>query len=146
MPGKPCQASHNPQVFKRLLPLTSFDWFAMLRNGATTMGEENMKQEDWINLMRAHTEMTKEMASEVPKALADPDLTLEMASSLHSAVEKLAQKFESFFGEMEECDLDENLFDENFFKVAESLEDIWDKLAVDTANKVRTMQGLKPIE
>ena len=118
----------------------------MLRNGATKMGEENMKQEDWINLMRAHAEMTKEMASEVPKALADPDLTLEMASSLHSAVEKLAQKFESFFGEMEECDLDENLFDENFFKVAESLEDIWDNLAVETANKVRTMQGLKPIE
>jgi uncharacterized protein (DUF4213/DUF364 family) len=105
------------------------------------MSDENMKQKDWMNLLRAHGETAKEMASEVPKALADSDLTLEIASKLHSSIEKSAQRFEKFFDEMEECDLDENLFE-----AAESLQNIWDTLAVATANKVRTMQGLKPIE
>lgn len=41
---------------------------------------------------------------------------------------------------MNEEDLDDALY-----QATESLEDIWSALSAATANKVRTMQGLEPI-
>jgi len=42
--------------------------------------------------------------------------------------------------------VNEEDLDEALYEAAESLEDIWSTLSVATANKVRTMQGLEPIE
>lgn len=96
---------------------------------------------DWIAILREQGELTKELAAEVPKALANPDLTLDQASRLYRLVEKSAQDFDRIIEGMDEEDLDEALYE-----AADSLEDIWSALSVATANKVRTMQGLDPIE
>jgi hypothetical protein len=52
-----------------------------------------------------------------------------------------AQDFDKILEHMGEFDVDEALVE-----AAEALETIWARVSVDTANRVRTMQGLDPIE
>ena len=96
---------------------------------------------DWIATLKEQGELTKRLAVEVPKALGNPELTLDQASRLYRLVEKSAQDFDRIVERMNEEDLDDALYE-----AAESLEDIWSALSVAAANKVRTMQGLDPIE
>lgn len=96
---------------------------------------------DWLRLIQEQGEIAKQMAADVPRALADPDLTLDNASQLYGAVERGAQNLDRIVERMEDYDLDDALFE-----AAEALQDIWARLSVASANKVRTMQGLSPIE
>ncbi len=96
---------------------------------------------DWIAILKEQGALAKKLSSEVPKALQNPNLTLDQASRLYSLVEKGAQDFDRVVDDMHNEDLDDALYD-----AAESLEDIWSALSLSAANKVRTMQGLDPIE
>lgn len=96
---------------------------------------------DWIATLHEQGDVVAQMSSDVPKALSHSDLTLDQASRLYRAVEKGAQDFDRIVEDMQEYDLDDSLFE-----AADALEDIWSELSVATANKVRTMKGLAPIE
>ncbi len=96
---------------------------------------------EWISILTEQGDLAKRMARDVPIALGHPKLTLDQASRLHNAVEDGAQKFDQVVLAMEQEDLDDALLE-----AAEALEDIWSGLCIATANKVRTMQGLAPIE
>ena len=94
---------------------------------------------DWLEILREQGEIATRMGKNVPEILSRPDLTLDQASRLYQMVERGAQDFEGIVGAMEEYDLPESAFE-----AAETLQAIWDKLSIAAANKVRSMQGLKP--
>lgn len=96
---------------------------------------------DWIATLREQGDIAARFTKDVPTALSDASLTLDQASRLYQAVEKGSQDFDRIVEDMQEYDLDESLFE-----AADALEDIWSGLSVATANKVRTIQGLAPIE
>lgn len=96
---------------------------------------------DWLATLKEHGDLANRVATDVPIALGDPSLTIDQASRLYRVVETGAQDFDSIVELMQEEDLDES-----FYEAADALEDIWAELSVATANKVRTMQGLAPIE
>lgn len=100
-----------------------------------------MTQQDWLDVLGKQGEFAKKLAIDVPKALMNPELTLDEAQSLYKIIDKAARDFDGVIEAMEEFDLDDSLFD-----AAENLEGIFSELHVVMANKVRTMQGLKPIE
>jgi len=45
---------------------------------------------DWIATLKEQGDLTKRLAVEVPKALGNPELTLDQASRLYRLVEKSA--------------------------------------------------------
>ena len=96
---------------------------------------------DWLELITEQGEVAQRMAANVPKVLGDPKLSLEDATKLYNIVEAGAQDLDELADKMDEFDLDEALFE-----AVEALQSIWDKLSVASANRVRTMQGLSPIE
>jgi hypothetical protein len=96
---------------------------------------------DWIQILREQGDLAQRAAEQVPRAISDPDLTLDLASKLYAAVERGAQAFDGIMDQMQESDVSDSMFD-----AAEAIEGIWAKLSVAAANKVRTMQGLDPIE
>lgn len=81
------------------------------------------------------------VAKDVAKALDAPDLTIEQASRLYRMVELGAQDFDRIAEFMNEHDLEESFID-----AADTIEDTWTNLSVATANKLRTMRGLDPID
>jgi len=96
---------------------------------------------DWLATVQEHGEIVQRMAATVPEVLSDPDLTFDQASLLYRDVEQGAQDFDKILEHMGEVDVDEALVE-----AAEALETIWARLSVATANRVRTMRGLDPIE
>lgn len=81
------------------------------------------------------------MANKVAEALAHPGLTIDQASQICVMVEKAAQRFEQLAGEMDEFNLDGSLYE-----VDESIKDVWTAVSLAAVNKLRTMQGLEPIQ
>jgi hypothetical protein len=96
---------------------------------------------DWIATLKEQGDFAAQMSRDVKTALSHSDLTVDQASRLYRTVEKGAQDFDRIVEDMQEYDLDDSLFE-----VAEALEDFWSEISVATANRVRTMQGLAPIE
>jgi len=73
--------------------------------------------------------------------LALQTLTSTQASRLYRVVEQGAQTFDRIIDEMQEYNLDDDLTE-----AAETIADMWTNLSVATANKLRVIQGLAPIE
>lgn len=96
---------------------------------------------DWISTLQEQAEFVTQIAEDVNQTLALPELTSTQASRLYHVVEQGAQTFDRIIEEMEGHDLDDDLTD-----AAETIADMWTNLSVATANKVRVMQGLAPIE
>ncbi|RUM95418.1 hypothetical protein EET67_23320 [Pseudaminobacter arsenicus] len=96
---------------------------------------------DWLATVKEQGEFATSMAKKVAEALAHPELTIDQAGQICAMVEKAAQRFEQLAGEMDECNLDESLYE-----VAESIEDVWTAVSLAAVNKIRTMQGFEPIE
>ncbi|MHC1551377.1 hypothetical protein [Phyllobacterium sp. K27] len=96
---------------------------------------------DWISTLQEQAEFVTQIAEDVNQTLALPALTSIQASRLYHVVEQGAQTFDRIIDEMEEHNLDDDLTD-----AAETIADMWTNLSVTTANKLRVMQGLAPIE
>ena len=96
---------------------------------------------DWIATLKEQAHLAHRFAKEVPSALTLPELTIDQASRIHGMVEKGARDFGQISEDMNKEDLDDALYG-----AADRLEAIWSALSVMAANKVRTMQGLEPIE
>ncbi|NTI03471.1 hypothetical protein G6K88_15720 [Agrobacterium rhizogenes] len=96
---------------------------------------------DWVNVLKVQGDIARNMAKNVPEVLSRDDLTMAQASQVYRMVETCAQDFDKIVALMDEQDLDEA-----FYNLASTLEDLYSQLSVASANKVRTMQGLKPIE
>lgn len=96
---------------------------------------------DWLATLKEQGEFATSMAIKVAGTLAHPDLTIDQASQICAMVEKAAQRFEQLAGEMEEDSLDESLYE-----VGESIKDVWTAVSLAAVNKLRTMQGLEPIQ
>ncbi len=97
---------------------------------------------DWISTLQEQATFANQIAEDVKQTLQLPDLTVAQAGRLYRVVEQGAQTFDRIMDEMEgRDDVEDELRDH-----AETIADMWTNLSVTTANKVRAMQGLKPIE
>ena len=97
---------------------------------------------DWISTLQEQAEFVRQIADDVTQTLDIPDLTAAQASRLYHVVEQGAQTFDRIIEEMEQHDV----VDDDLTEAAETIADMWTNLSVTTANKLRAMQGLAPIE
>jgi hypothetical protein len=96
---------------------------------------------DWVDTLQEQADLVMRVARDVANEIDASDLTLERASRLYRTVELGAQDFDRVIELMNKPDLEE-LFSE----AAETIEDTWTNLSVATANRLRTMRGLDPID
>lgn len=96
---------------------------------------------DWVATLQEQADLVTDVAKDVDNALAASDLSVEQASRLYKMVESGAQDFDRIVELMNEHDLDESFID-----AAETIEDTWTNLSVATANRLRVMRGLEPID
>lgn len=96
---------------------------------------------DWISTLQEQAEFVTQIAEDVNQTLALQTLTSTQASRLYRVVEQGAQTFDRIIDEMQEHNLDDDLTE-----AAETIADMWTNLSVATANKLRVIQGLAPIE
>lgn len=96
---------------------------------------------DWISTLQEQAEFVTQIAENVKQTLALPELTSSQASRLYRVVEQGAQTFDRIIEELERHNLNDDLID-----ATDTIADMWTNLSVDTANKLRSMQGLAPIE
>lgn len=96
---------------------------------------------DWILTLQEQADFAKQIADNVAKTLESPHLTAMQASRLYRTVEQGASTFDRIIDEMEQHNLDDELTE-----AAETIADMWTNLSIATANKLRTIQGLKPID
>ena len=71
-----------------------------------------------------------------------PQLSDVQVSRLFRVVEQGASTFNRIMEEMEQDDG----VDEDLFEAAADIADTWTKLSISTANKLRSLKGLAPIE
>ena len=96
---------------------------------------------DWVATLQEQADLVIDVAKDVANALDASDLTVEQASRLYRMVELGAQDFDRIVELLNEHDLDESFID-----AAEIIEDTWTNLSVATANRLRVMRGLDPID
>jgi hypothetical protein len=96
---------------------------------------------DWIATLQYQANIVMEVSQNVAYALDASDLTIEQASRLYRMVELGAQDFDQIAKVMNEHDLDASFID-----AVETIEDTWTNLSVATANRLRVMRGLDPID
>jgi chemotaxis regulatin CheY-phosphate phosphatase CheZ len=97
---------------------------------------------DWVSTLEEQAEFARQVADDVMQTLSNPDLSVAQAARLYHVVEQGAQTFDRILEEMEQHDDVEA----DLIKSAEAIADIWTNLSVSTANKLRALQGLEPIE
>jgi hypothetical protein len=96
---------------------------------------------DWIATLQEQTEFVTQIADDVERTLALPNLTVVQASRLYRVVEQGAQCFDRLIDEFDQQNLDAGLVE-----ATEIIEDMWIKLSIAATNKLRAMQGLASIE
>jgi copper(I)-binding protein len=96
---------------------------------------------DWVATLQVQADLVLEISTEVAKALDASDLAIEQASRLYRMVEQGARDFDAIVEIMDEHDVEDAIVE-----AAETIEDTWTNLSVATANRLRTMRGLKPID
>ena len=96
---------------------------------------------DWNLTLQEQADFVERIAADVGQTLAMPQLTATQASRLYRVVEQGALTFDRIIDEMEQDNLDGELIE-----AAETIADLWTYLSIATANKLRTLQGPKPIE
>lgn len=97
---------------------------------------------DWIAGMREQAETAKRLAEEVTQALAAPTITADQASRLYQIVEERAQTFDHFFDEMQR---DESV-SATLIEAGDQLASFWSNLSAARPSKLRTLEGLPPLE
>lgn len=96
---------------------------------------------DWIATLQEQADFAQQIAEDVKQTLEIANLTTSQASRLYHVVEQGAQTFDHIIEEMDKLNLDDDLTG-----AADTIADVWTELSVTTANKLRAMQGLQPIE
>jgi hypothetical protein len=96
---------------------------------------------DWVAALQEQADLALRIATDVGKALDASVLTVEQVSRLYRMVEQGAQDFDAIVEIMGEHDLEDALVE-----AADTIEDTWLNLSVATANRLRSMLGLEPID
>jgi hypothetical protein len=96
---------------------------------------------DWVATLQVQADLVLEISTEISKALDASDLTIEQASRLYRKVEQGARDLDAIVEIMDEHDVEDA-----FLEAAEIIEDAWTNISVATANRLRTMRGLEPID
>ncbi|PSH70118.1 hypothetical protein CU102_03195 [Phyllobacterium brassicacearum] len=96
---------------------------------------------DWVTTLQEQADFATQIAEDVKQTLKMPDLTATQASRLYRVVEQGAQSFDRIIDEMEQHDIESSLTE-----AADTIADMWTSLSIATANRLRALQGLKPIE
>jgi hypothetical protein len=89
---------------------------------------------DWLQILKEQTKTGERMARDVPKMLADPDITPEQVKVLFGALEKQAQFAETLSAALEKIGHDFTIV-----KAAETLEERYAELAAAVAEKLKAM-------
>ncbi|MBB3144963.1 hypothetical protein FHS21_001364 [Phyllobacterium trifolii] len=97
---------------------------------------------DWISTLQEQAEFATRIAEDVTLTLQFPQLSDVQVSRLFRVVEQGASTFNRI---LEEMDKDDGV-DDDLFEAAEDIADMWTKLSISTANKLRSLKGLPPIE
>ena len=91
---------------------------------------------DWLEILREQTATGDQMARDVPKMLADPQISREQVKALFGALEKQAE-----FVEILTAALEKFGYDFAIIKAAETLEERYADLAAAAAEKLKGMLG-----
>jgi len=91
---------------------------------------------DWLEILREQTATGDQMARDVPKMLADPEISREQVKALFGALEKQAE-----FVEILTAALEKFGYDFAIIKAAETLEERYADLAAAAAEKLKAMLG-----
>ena len=91
---------------------------------------------DWLEILRAQADTGDQMARDVPKMLADPEITQDQVTPLFQALEKQAQFIELLISALEKFG-----YDFEIIKAAEMLEERYADLAASVAEKLKGMMG-----
>jgi hypothetical protein len=97
---------------------------------------------DWISTLEEQAEFVTRIAEDVTLTLELPQLSDVQVSRLFRVVEQGASTFDRIIEEMEQ----EDGVDDDLFAAAADIADTWTNLSISTANKLRSLQGLSPIE
>lgn len=89
---------------------------------------------DWLATLRKQAELGKQMAEEVPRTLANVDVTIEQVRRLFQALDHQAQFVEKLAAVLEEGGYDLEIVD-----AARALEDLFADLAAAVAEKMVQM-------
>lgn len=91
---------------------------------------------DWLEILKAQADTGGQMARDVPKMLADPEITQEQVRSLFQALEKQAEFIELLISALEKFG-----YDFEIIKAAERLEECYSDLAASVAETFKWMVG-----
>jgi hypothetical protein len=91
---------------------------------------------DWLEILREQTATGDQMARDVPKMLADPQIGRDQVKALFGALEKQAE-----FVEILTAALEKFGYDFAIIKAAETLEERYADLAAAAAEKLKGMLG-----
>jgi 2-hydroxychromene-2-carboxylate isomerase len=91
---------------------------------------------DLLEILREQRETGLRMAEDVPRMLADPEITTEQIKALFKALEQQAEFTENLAGVLEESG-----FDFEIVKAAEGLEELYAELAAAVAELLAKRGG-----
>ena len=91
---------------------------------------------DWLEILKQQAETGGQMARDVPKMLADPEISRDQVKALFAALEKQAE-----FVELLTSALERFGYDFEIIKAAETLEERYADLAAAVAEKLKGMMG-----
>jgi hypothetical protein len=91
---------------------------------------------DWMATLREQRALAEKMSDDIPRMLADPELTFDLAMKLYRALENQAE-----FMKLLARKLEQGGFDFDIVSVAERLEERFADLAVVAAEKTRELSG-----
>jgi hypothetical protein len=93
-----------------------------------------MAMTDWMATLREQRALAEKMST-IPRTLADPELTFDLAVKLYRALESQAE-----FMKLLAQKLEQNGFDFDIVSAAERLEERFADLAADAAEKTRDLK------
>jgi len=90
---------------------------------------------DWMATLREQRALAEKMSTDIPRTLADPDLTFDLAMRLYRALDSQAD-----FMKLLAQKLEQSGFDYDIVSAAERLEERFADLAADAAEKTRELR------
>lgn len=90
---------------------------------------------DWMATLREQRALAEQLSTDIPRTLADPGLTFDLAMKLYRALDNQAD-----FMKLLAQKLEQNGFDYDIVSAAERLEERFADLAADAAEKTRELR------